>query len=94
MDILFLCDGTKCGIHHYCGECHHTLNPDYAKNFLAGENDRGKFYLEQKQDNHGYWIYKKNQQGRFDVCCSRCDSPRAQVSKNFCACCGADMRKR
>lgn len=90
-EILFLCDGTKCG--GDCGPCHHTTDIRNAKNFKRVYGGTKSYYVEQEKTRA--WVYKKRKIGQataFDMYCPSCGNARAQVSKNFCAYCGQDLR--
>ena len=52
--ILFLCNGTKCGENHDCGNCKHTTNALYAKNFelsmINHDGQNTEYYFTEKEN--------------------------------------------
>ena len=89
--VLFLCDKQICG--GDCGPCRHTTDIRHAKNFKHVVFGGKSFYAEKEAQRA--WVYKKRKFGQataFDMYCPSCGHARAQVSKNFCAYCGQDLR--
>lgn len=89
--VLFLCDKQICG--GDCGPCRHTTDIRHAKNFKHVVFGGKSFYAEKEAQSA--WVYKKRKIGQataFDMYCPSCGNARAQVSKNFCAYCGQDLR--
>lgn len=91
--ILFLCKKQICG--GDCDICHHTTDIRNAKNFKKVTFGGKSFYAE--KESQRAWVCKKSKSGKataYDMYCPSCGHARAQVSKNFCAYCGQDLRGR
>ena len=55
-DVLYLCDGKRCGNTCTGAECKHTSDISHAKNFVKGDYDsywEKECFREQKKDCHG-----------------------------------------
>lgn len=92
-DVLYLCNGKRCGNDHDCGECRHTLQIEYAANFQRIECEDGVVFFKEKESirPHGEWIIEESNIFNSFVC-SNCKEIGAS-DFNFCPNCGADMRE-